>query len=110
MPTTTLKQIEERLSELEERETKIEQDEAEILSVDQYILEEVEKTQKDSGLARSIYQFRFLISILLTVGVALVWQGVGQISATLPLVSSAAGALAVGLLILVVISWITKAK
>lgn len=105
-----LEEINMRITDLEKRETKIEAEEQEILSIDQHILEEVEKKQSEYGFASTLYRFRFLVSILLTVGVALVWQGVGKISEGLPLISTALGSLGVGLLILIGISWITKAK
>lgn len=103
-------EIEKRLAALEKREAQIEKEELEILNIDQHILQEVEKTRKDSRLTKTVYKLRFPISILLTVGVALVWQGVGKISDSLPLVSSAIGAFLVGLVILITISWLTKSK
>jgi hypothetical protein len=108
MTNDNLEKIEKRLAELEEKEARIEKEELEILSVDQHILKEVEKTRKESRLTRTVYRLRFIISILLTVGVALIWQGIGKLSDTLPLISSAIGALVVGLLILITISWLTK--
>lgn len=102
--------IEERLDALEKREAEIELEEQKILAVDQHILEEVEKTRKDTRFARTLYRLRFAISILLTVGVALIWEGIGKITETLPLVSSAVGAIAVGLVILITIDLLTKNK
>ena len=104
------KDIETRLKDLELKEARIETEEQQILSVDQHILNEVEKTRKNSKFSQAVYRFRFLISILLTIGIALVWQGVDKISGGLPLVSSAIGALVVGLLILALINWLTRAK
>ncbi len=109
MPTP-FEKIEKRLDDLETKEARIEAEEKEILATDQHILSELDSVRKNSGFGRTVYRFRFLISLLLTIGVALIWQGIGQISQTIPLISSATGALVIGLLILVLIDRLTRAK
>lgn len=103
-----INEIEKRLDLVEQEEKRIEAEEAKILSADQHILSSIEDSKANSSFLLSIYKFRFWLSILLTVGVVLVWKGIGELSNDIPIVSTAVGALAVGLLTLWLIDLLTR--
>lgn len=100
--------ISRRLDQLESQEARIEAEETKILETDLHILEEIEKNKNNSQFASKLYRYRFGVSILLTIGIALVWRAIGDISKEIPFISSAIGALVVGFLILLAIDRLTK--
>lgn len=98
------RELEQRIlaheKEIERREKEIAAEEAKILSVDQHIMENIEAVKKQSGFASTLFQHRFLISIVVTLGIVLVWYGIDHLVATLPFVSTGIGALVLGLILL----------
>ncbi len=102
--------VKNRLDNLERQEARIEAQEAKILETDSHILEKLEAASSQSAFAAGLYKHRFWISLLLTIGVVLVWKAIGDLSSSLPVVSSAIGALLVGLAILAFIDYLTNVR
>jgi hypothetical protein len=89
---------------IEQAEQRILGEEQKILTTDQHILEQIEQNQTNNRFVSRLYKHRFIVSTVVTIGIILVWKGVEGISANLPFVSTAVGALLVGLLLLWVIN------
>jgi hypothetical protein len=102
--------VKRRLDSLERHEAKIEAQEAKILETDQHILDQLQAAKGQSAFAAGLYKHRFWLSLLLTVGIVLVWKAIGQLSDTLPIISSAVGAFVAGLAILALIDYLTNVK
>lgn len=102
--------VKERLDNLERQEARVEAQEAKILATDQHILEKFDEAKGQSAFTAGLYKHRFWISLLLTIGIVLVWKAIGDLSSSLPVVSSAIGALIVGLAILALIDYLTNVK
>lgn len=85
---------------IEKTEERILEEEQRILTTDQHIIDQIDQGKKDTRFLSRLYRHRFFVSIIVTVGVIFVWQGVEGLSKELPIVSTAAGALAVGLALL----------
>ena len=114
MPASSDSKITEEVLAAEKRieavERRILKEESAILTADQHIMDAVEEGQKNSRFAQSLYRYRFLISLVVMVAVILVWQGVGELSKNLPVVSTAIGAILVGLALLWAINYFTTRK
>lgn len=90
--------------EIERREQEIADEEKKILSIDQHIMENLEAAKQETGFASVLYRHRFLISLVATAAVALIWYGIGILIVDVPVLSSGLGALGAGLLLLFLIN------
>jgi|GEM_PF-4408511 len=97
---TNLEELEKTEERILQTEKRIEEKEAEILSTDQLINDKLKEQETGNNFLNLIYKQRFFISLVVTVSVALVWQGVGSLSAGLPVISTSLGALVVGVFLL----------
>ncbi len=119
-----LKSIERRLlketERIEESEEKIEKEEKKISHIETDIIKSIKKqpvralmkngfTQKELGylhklLVYKIARHRYIFTLLITLGIVLIWRGFWEITETLPLLSYPIIALLSGILII----WLTE--
>lgn len=98
-----LKKIENQEAKILEKEQKIEQEEAEILKVDKVVAGSIKDfSQLRSNFARRIAKHRFIYTLLISLGVVMVWRGMWELTESI--ITSSLVSLGLG----VVLLWLIK--